>query len=340
MRKVKVEQAVGLTLGYDITKIVPGKEKKRAFRRGQVIGPDDVAELKDIGKEHIYVWEQDGHMVHEDEAALRLAQLAAGPGLYWGEPSEGRVNLKASYDGLLKVNVQGLTKLNDLENVVFATLHNNRVVNAEQILAGTRVVPIAVEESMLAEAEELGRTEAPILSIKPFKPLRAAVVVTGTEVSSGRIKDGFADAIKDKIAPFVGEWAGHVIVPDDAELITRGILKFVQEGAQLVVVTGGMSVDADDVTPQAIRDTRAEVIFHGVPILPGCQFMLAYLENVTICGVPGGALLSRKTTFDLLLPRIFAEDRIKRSEVVAMGHGGLCENCTICDFPQCAFGKS
>lgn len=132
----------------------------------------------------------------------------------------------------------------------------------------------------------------------------------------------------------------QVIVPDDPDLITREIQNFVAQGAQLVIVTGGMSVDADDVTPQGIRNTGAEVIFYGAPILPGSQFMLAYKGHVPICGVPGGALFSRKTTLDLLLPRIFAGDIINRRDIVVMGHGGLCENCRICHFPQCPFGKA
>lgn len=340
MRKVPVDAAVGLTLGYDITKIVPGREKYRAFRRGQVICQEDVSKLKDIGKEHIYVWEPDDHMVHEDDAALRLAQLAAGPGLYWGEPSQGRVNLKADYDGLLKIQVEGLNWLNNLEDIVFATLHNDRVVVKGQTVAGTRVVPVAVDQKLLAEAEKLCSDLEPILTIKPFKPLWVAVVTTGTEVNSGRIKDGFARVIRKKIAPFEGRWMGQVIVPDDPDLISREIQNFIAEGAQLVVVTGGMSVDADDSTPQAIRDSGAEVVFYGAPILPGSQFMLAYQGHVPICGVPGGALFSRKTTLDLLLPRIFAEDRINRTDIVAMGHGGLCEECSYCHFPQCPFGKT
>lgn len=340
MRKVPVEEAVGLTLGYDITKIVPGREKYRAFRRGQVIHPEDISKLKDMGKEHIYIWDPDDNMIHEDDAALRLAQCAAGVGLYWGEPNQGRVNLKAEYAGLLKVQVDGLKMLNNLEDIVFATLHNDRVVLEDKTVAGTRVVPIAVEQKLLEEAERICSVNPPILSIKPFKPLWTAVVTTGTEVNSGRIKDGFAGVIRNKIAPYSGRWMGQVIVPDDPELISREIYNFVAEGAQLVIVTGGMSVDADDATPLAIRKSGAEVVFYGAPILPGSQFMLAYQGHVPICGVPGGALFSRKTTLDLLLPRIFAEDRIERSDIVAMGHGGLCEECKQCHFPQCPFGKT
>jgi len=340
MRKVPVEEAVGLTLGYDITKIVPGREKYRAFRKGQVIKDQDIPKLKDMGKEHIYIWESVDNLIHEDEAALRLARLAVGPGLSWNEPNQGRVNIWANQGGLLKVQVEMLNQINNLDEIVFATLHNDRVVAEGQTVAGTRVVPVAVEKETIEAAERICSGLGPIMAIKPFLPLWVAVVTTGTEVNSGRIKDGFARIIRQKIAPFGGRWMGQVIVPDDPVLITQEIRNFVAEGAQFVVVTGGMSVDADDATPQGIRDTGANVIFYGAPILPGSQFMLAYQGHVPICGVPGGALFSRKTTLDLLLPRIFAGDRISRQDIVAMGHGGLCEECAICHFPQCPFGKA
>jgi molybdopterin biosynthesis enzyme len=202
------------------------------------------------------------------------------------------------------------------------------------------VVPVAVDQSLVLEAEKICADMSPIISIKAFEPLWTAIVTTGTEVNSGRIKDGFASVIRKKIAPYSGRWMGQVIVPDDPELISQEIINFVAEGAQLVIVTGGMSVDADDATPQAIRRSGADIVFYGAPVLPGSQFMLAYQGHVPICGVPGGALFSRKTTLDLLLPRIFAEDRIGRSDIVAMGHGGLCEGCKQCHFPQCPFGKA
>ncbi len=340
MRKVAVEESVGMTLGYDITKIIPGAEKYRAFRKGQIITASDIEKLKDIGKEHIYIWEPDENLLHEDDAALRLAKMVVGPGLNWTEPNQGRVNLWADHDGLLKVQVERLNQLNNLDEIVFATLHNDRVVIEGQTVAGTRVVPVAIDRQIIETAEKICAGLTPMLTVKPFKALWVAVVTTGTEVNSGRIKDGFARIIRQKIAPFGGRWMGQVIVPDDPELITREIHNFVAEGAGLVVVTGGMSVDADDATPQAIRDTGANVVFYGAPILPGSQFMLAYQGHIPICGVPGGALFSRKTTLDLLLPRIFAGDVINRMDIVTMGHGGLCEECAICHFPQCPFGKA
>jgi molybdopterin biosynthesis enzyme len=340
MRKVPVEDAVGLTLGHDLTKIIPGRAKYRAFRRGHIIAPEDISLLKDIGKEHIYVWEPDDTLVHEDEAAIRLAEAAAGPGLYWSNPGQGRVNLKAQYDGLLKVQVEQLNWINNLQNVIFSTLHHCRVVVKDQVVAGTRVIPVAVEREILQEAERLAAEPGPLLTVKPFNSLWVAVVTTGSEVNSGRIKDGFGKTIRQKINPYGGKWMGQTIVPDDPELICREIQNFIADGAELVMVTGGMSVDADDATPHGIRRTGAEVIFYGVPVLPGSQFMLAYQGHVPVVGVPGGTMFSRVTTLDLLLPRIFAGEIINRTDIIALGHGGLCQACTFCRYPACSFGKS
>ncbi|MGI5921204.1 MAG: molybdopterin-binding protein [Syntrophomonadaceae bacterium] len=340
MRKVPVDQAAGLILGHDITEIVPGRKKGRAFSKGHIITPADIPKLRSLGKENIYVWEPSPNIIHENEAALRLARHAAGAGVNWTEPNQGRVNLKAQYDGLLKINVNQLNWINNLDNVVFATLHNNRVVVKNQIIAGTRVVPLAIDCHELEEAEKLCCQPSSLLTVKPFQPLWVGIITTGSEVYSGLIPDGFGGVIRQKTAPFGARLVGQVIVPDDPDLIAMEIHRLIAEGAELIVVTGGMSVDADDVSPLGIMATGAEVVFYGAPVLPGSQFMLAYQGHVPILGVPGGTLYSKTTTFDLLLPRIFAGDRISRAEIVAMGHGGLCNNCPVCHFPLCPFGKT
>ncbi|MDD2620934.1 MAG: molybdopterin-binding protein [Syntrophomonadaceae bacterium] len=340
MRKVHVDDAIGMTLGHDITKIIPGKEKCRAFSRGHIIVAQDLPRLKDLGKEHIYIWEPNDNLVHEDDAAILLGRAAAGPGVCCNEPNQGRVNLKAKYDGLLKVRSEQLNWINNLDNIIFATLHNNRVVAKNQTVAGTRVIPLAIESYVLDEAERLAALPNPLLTVKPFRSLWVAVVTTGSEVNSGRIKDGFGKVVRQKINPFGGRWMGQTITPDIPELIAEEIQNFIAEGAELILVTGGMSVDADDVTPHGIRASGAEVVFYGAPVLPGSQFMLAYQGHVPVCGVPGGALFSRKTTLDLLLPRIFAGDIINRADIIALGHGGLCEECQICHYPHCSFGKT
>ena len=340
MRKVPVTEAVGMVLCHDITRIIPGREKGRAFRRGQVITPGDISTLLNLGKEHIYVWESEETMVHEDDAALSLARHAAGPGLRWDQPNQGRVNLRALYNGLLKVDVHRLNKVNSLDDIAMATVHNNRAVIKEQIVAGARVIPLAVRRDILEEAEGICGRAGPLLTVKPFQSLWMGVVTTGSEVYSGRVQDGFCSVIKQKASPYGARMLGQVIVPDDPFLISQEIRRFVAEGAELVLVTGGMSVDPDDVTPVGIRATGAAVVSYGAPVLPGSMFMLAYLGHVPICGLPGCVMFNNVTIFDLILPRIFAGECISRQEIVTLGHGGLCDECADCRFPACSFGKS
>lgn len=340
MRKVPVTEAAGMVLCHDITRIIPGREKGRAFRRGQVITPGDIPVLLDLGKEHIYVWESVDSLIHEDEAALSLARHAAGPGLKWDQPNQGRVNLRAAHDGLLRIDVDRLNRLNNLDDVIMATAHNNRTVIKGQIVAGTRVTPLAIRRDILEEAEEICSKSVPLITVKPYQPLWLGVVTTGSEVYSGRIQDGFCSIIKQKTAPFGARVMGQVIVPDDPFMISKEIHQFVAEGAELVLVTGGMSVDPDDVTPIGIRATGAEVVSYGAPSLPGSMFMMAYLGHVPVCGLPGCVMFNSVTILDLILPRIFAGERVSRSEIVALGHGGLCNECPECHYPVCPFGKS
>jgi molybdopterin biosynthesis enzyme len=339
MRKVPVAEAVGMILCHDLTKIVPGVEKGRAFKKGHQITAADVPLLRDIGKENIFVWDPEPGMVHENEAALRLASAAAGPGISWGEPNQGRVNLVASSEGLLKIDVRLLQQVNSLEGIAFATLHNNQVMKAGTVVAGTRSIPLAIADSTLQEMERICLDSFPLLQIKPFRPLWVGVVTTGSEVYQGRIEDGFFPVLKRKMAPYEARLLGQVIVPDDPVCITDEIRRMIAEGAELVLVTGGMSVDPDDVTPAGIRATGAEVVSYGVPVLPGSMFMLAYMGHVAICGLPGCVMFNKTTIFDLLLPRVFAEDRIRREEIAGLGHGGLCLECADCRYPDCPFGK-
>lgn len=340
MRKVPVREAVGMVLCHDITRIIPGAEKSRAFQKGHLISPGDVTKLLDLGKEHVYVWEAASGLVHEDEAALRLARNAAGQGITRDLPNQGKVSLKASRDGLLKVDSGRLNALNSLDDIVFSTLHNNRAVTKDQVVAGTRVIPLAVQESILEEAEKICIKHGPLISVKPYRPLWVGIVTTGNEVYLGRVPDGSCGVIRNKTAPFGARIMGQSIVPDDPDLIAQEIRRFVSEGAEMVLVSGGMSVDPDDVTPLGIRAAGTEVVFYGAPVLPGSMFMLAYLGHVPVCGLPGCIMYNRTTILDLLLPRFFAGERVSRPEVVALGHGGLCEECNVCRYPACPFGKA
>lgn len=340
MQKVPVADAVGMTLCHDITRIVPGREKCRAFKRGHVIRQEDIPLLLDLGKKHIFIWDRQENLVHEDEAAKRLSLSAAGPGLILTEPNQGRVNLIAEYDGLFKVNVIQLNRINALEGIIFSTLHHSRVVAKGTVVAATRVIPLAIDEAVLRKAEDICGESHPLLAMQQFRPLQVGLITTGSEVYEGRIKDGFGSIISEKILPYGGTLLRQLIAPDDPGMITENIRRMVDNGAGLVLVTGGMSVDPDDVTPTGIRDTGAEVVFYGMPVLPGSMFMLAYYNNVPVCGLPGCVLFNRITSLDLLLPLLFAGEKINRSQIAGLGHGGLCAECPQCYYPECPFGKA
>ena len=340
MRKIPIAEAVGLTLCHDITRIIPGQVKKRAFKRGHLITAEDIPVLLNLGKEHIFVWEDDEELIHEDEAALTLAKAAAGQDLNLTEPNQGKVSIVAGIDGLLKVRTDILDRLNDIDGIILASLHNNRVIQRGTVVAGTRIIPLAIESHKLARAEMICAGDGPLLSIKPFRPLRVGIITTGNEVYKGRIKDGFCSVISQKISDFGASMLRQVIVPDDSNVISGEILQFIADGAELIFVTGGMSVDPDDVTPTGIRRTGAQVVFYGVPVLPGSMLMLAYHGNIPVCGIPGCVMFNGITSFDLILPHLFAGERLTRSWAVSLGHGGLCKECPECHYPECAFGRS
>lgn len=340
MQKIRVEDAVGAVLLHDMTQIIPGQSKGPRFRKGHVVNKEDIPVLLSMGKEHIYVWDQTPGLVHEDEAAERLAQAVAGPGVNLSAPKEGKVNLTAAYDGLLYANPEGILGLNSLEYIVLATLHDHRPVKAGQKLAGTRVVPLMIEERIVAEAERLARTfPEPIIQVKPLKKWKVGVVTTGSEVYHGRIQDKFGPVVQAKIEGWGSEVIGQTFADDDVSMIQDRIREHLNAGAEMILVTGGMSVDPDDVTPSAVKEMGAELITYGSPVLPGAMFLLAYLGEVPVLGLPGCVMYSKTTVFDLVAPRVLTGERFTRKEIAKLGHGGLCLECEVCTYPHCAFGK-
>ena len=335
-----VTEAVGSVLYHDITRIVPGEFKGRLFKKGHIITEEDIPALLDIGKEHIYALELGPGIVHENEAAERLARAAMGPGITLTEVAEGRVNLEAEYDGLLKVDREALFKLNSVPDVVFGTLHGNHGVNQGRAVAGTRVTPLVVEERVILQAEEVCRENYPIISVKPFKKWRVGVVTTGSEVFHGRIKDEFSPVVKRKFSELGSGIISQVLVSDQVDMTVQAIHEAIGNGAQMVVVTGGMSVDPDDQTPVSIKATGAEVVTYGAPAFPGAMFMLAYLGDIPILGLPGCVMYYKATIFDLVVPRILAGERVTREDIVALGYGGFCAGCKDCRYPLCGFGKN
>jgi molybdenum cofactor synthesis domain-containing protein len=339
MKTIAVEHSVGTVLCHDITRIVPGGEKGPAFRRGHVVREEDIPALLDIGKANLYVFDPADGYVHEDTAAIRLSRAAAGQGIVFSEPKEGKVTLIAAHDGLLSIDVAGLEGLNWIEDVSFGTIHGNQRVRKGRVLGGTRVIPLVVPEELLAEAEKVCGEHRPIIEVKPLRPARVGVVTTGSEVFNGRIKDGFGPLLRAKFDDLGSEVVDQTFVSDQVDMTVEAILRLVREGADFIAVTGGMSVDPDDQTPAAIRKTGARVVSYGAPTYPGAMFMLAYLGDTPILGLPGCVMYYRASIFDLIVPRILAGEKIERRDIVALGHGGFCENCESCRYPACGFGK-
>ncbi|TGE34421.1 molybdopterin-binding protein [Desulfosporosinus sp. Sb-LF] len=340
MEKIKVQDSVGAILIHDMTQIIPGVIKGPRFRKGHVVREEDIPVLLSMGKEHIYVWDQTPGLIHENEAAERLAQAVSGSGLTLDEPKEGKVTLTAAQDGLLYVSEDGILALNTLEYIVLATLHNHRPVKKGDKVAGTRVVPLMIDEKVVIEAERIVQTFSnPILEVRPLKQLKVGIVTTGSEVYHGRIQDKFGPVLRSKIEGWGSVVLDQTFASDDVPLIQSSIQDQLSQGANMILVSGGMSVDPDDVTPTAIKEMGAELITYGAPILPGAMFLLAYIGDVPIMGLPGCVMYSKTTAFDLFAPRLLTGERLSRLDIVKLGHGGLCLDCPVCTYPHCSFGK-
>lgn len=339
MRKVKVEDAVGMVLGHELTKIVPGEYKGPAFRKGHIIQPEDIVHLKSIGKDHVYLFELGPEELHENQAAQRLAEAVAGPGIMLDTPGEGRVNLKAAVHGILEINRAAITAINMIDNVALATLHGGTVVEAGTTVAGAKIIPLVIAKNQIQQVEAEAQQHQPVIAVRALQNKKVGVIITGNEVFYGRITDKYAPVFAAKTVQYGATHIGTVYQPDDRAKITDSILAFKEQGADIVIAAGGMSVDPDDVTPEAIRATGAHVVTYGTPVLPGAMFMLAVLDGMTVMGMPACGMYSRITVLDLVLPRVLADIPVTKADFAAMGYGGLCKSCPECTYPHCPFGK-
>lgn len=341
MELIKTEDAVGQVLCHDITQIIPGVKKGAAFKKGHIVQKEDIPVLLSLGKEHLYVWKADKTVLHEDDAAAVLRDMCLGQNLTASVPSEGKIELKATVSGLLKIESKRLRAVNALGELMIATLHGNTSVTAGQTVAGMRIIPLVIAKEKLTAARRVAGKK-PLVRVLPFKPLRAAIVTTGSEVYKGLVQDAFGPVLRAKLAAYGVAVLYQTITDDRTEHITAAIQKAVADGADMVCCTGGMSVDPDDRTPAAIRETGAHIVTYGAPVLPGAMFLLSYLavggRSVPIVGLPGCVMYAKRTVFDVVLPRIVAGDVLTADDIAAYGEGGLCQNCTVCTFPKCGFG--
>lgn len=321
MKRVNVEDAVGKPLAHDIVRYGPGL-KAVLFKRGHVITAADVEQLKDTGNYSVYIIEGGEGGVHEDEAATRMARASAGGNICYTRPNQGKVNLLAKTPGLLKVKADVLKRVNLIEDFIFSTKPSNTGVRRGELVGSVKIVPLAVDEGRMRKVEEILRRSKPIRVVPP-KLKKIGAIITGTEVYEGRVKDAFGPALREKLAGYGLKLQEAIVVPDDEEKIKEKILGFKKKGHELILVAGGMAVDAGDVTPTAIRKTGAKVISRGVPAFPGAMIMVAYLGATPVLGLPACVIPDKRTSFDLILPRILAKEKITREELAELGHGGL-----------------
>ena len=278
--------------------------------------------------------------VGREDAAYILRDLCMNEHMSASEPKEGKIELTAETDGLFLVDLERLRAINALGDMMIATRPSGFMVKKGDKLCGTRVIPLVIRKDRM-EAAKKAAGESPIMRLVPVKPKKYGLVTTGNEVFYGRIEDTFTPVIQAKMKEFGCEMAEHAILNDDHEKITAAIRDMLDKGCDMVICTGGMSVDPDDRTPLAIRTAADEVITYGAPVLPGAMFMLAYYgeKRIPICGLPGCVMYAKRTIFDLMLPRLLADDPITKEEIDRLGEGGLCLNCNICTYPNCGFGK-
>lgn len=339
-KSIPVEQAVGMVLPHDITEIVKDKFKGCAFKKGHIIQAEDVDHLRRLGKEHIYVLELSDAEIHENEAARLLVTAIAGSGAsFTNNVVEGKASITAAHDGLLKVNKDALARFNMLGEVMCATLHTNTPVKKGEQIAACRLIPLIGERNLVEEAVTIACSGQKIVQVLPLKQARVGLVITGSEVYSGRIEDKFEDVLREKMKGFGSEVTMVAFAPDDPDRIAHEITACIEAGVDMIVTSGGMSVDPDDVTRTGIKRAGAVDRVYGTPVLPGAMFLTGHIGDVPVLGVPACGMFHKITILDLILPRILTGEAIGRAEFADMGHGGLCRNCKQCQYPVCNFGK-
>ncbi len=339
MKLIKTEDAEGHVICHDITRIVKGVTKDAAFRKGHVVTKEDIPVLLSIGKENLYVWEKTEGMLHEDEAAEYLRELSMGVNICSGNVKEGKIELFAECDGVFMVQSELLREINSVGEIMIASRHGGFPVKKGDKLAGMRVIPLVIKEEKLRSAEEITGGKK-VFDVIPYKTKKVGIVTTGSEVFYGRIKDTFTPVIEEKLAEYGIVNIEHELCNDDNTMITGAINSLLEKGCNFIVCTGGMSVDPDDRTPLAIKNTGADIVSYGAPVLPGAMFLLSYINgNVPVLGLPGCVMYAKRTIFDLVLPKIMADIKVSREELEKYGEGGMCLGCDVCTYPNCGFGK-
>lgn len=338
MRKMKASDAIGMVLGHDVTQIIPGKFKGPVLKKGHILQAKDVPLLLDSGNEYIYVLELAPGELHEDDAAVRLARVMGGPGVTFHPPSEGKVALKAAWTGLLRIDVDLLARINETDNIIVSTLHDATPCTVGTMVAATRIIPLTIEEHRIMRVEAWC-AQGPVVDVLPYQRTRIAALVTGDEIFKGRINDSFDNAVGVKIEAYGATVVEKRRAPDDPDEIARNLREMRALGVDVILTTGGLSIDPGDVTRLGIQRAGAEIVSYGSPVLPGAMFCYAVLDGVPLLGLPACVFHAPTTIFDLIFPKVLADVPVTRRDIVRLGHGGLCRECDTCRYPVCPFGK-
>lgn len=336
MKIISVKESIGKPLAHDVTQIIPGVYKGSRYKKGYIVKEEDVEVLLSMGKEHLYVLDLEDNDVHEDEAGIRIAKAVSGENITLILKGEGKVELSAKCKGVLKIDEDVLEEFLEDDEVMFASIHQNQVVEENEVIAGTRVIPLYVKEDTVLRAEKCKN----MISVKKMRSAKVGIVTTGSEIYHGRIKDGFGDVLKEKFDKVGSSVIKQVFVDDDIEMIANSINELILEGADFIAVTGGMSVDPDDVTPAGIKASGTEIISYGAPLLPGAMFLMGYRGDIPVVGLPGCVMYNKASVFDLIVPRILVGDKITKKIIRSYAQGGFCRSCKVCTFPNCGFGKN
>ena len=342
LKTVAVQDAVGKEILHDITQIIPGESKGAAFIAGQEITAGDVCRLQQMGKNQIYLKEENflgEEWIHENDAVLGFAKSMAGEGVIYTEtPSEGKVSFYPQRDGLLVIDREGLEKFNLVPDVMCAARHSYIVVGKDKAFAGARAIPLYLSRENYLKALTV-MEKGSLFKVLPLRKAKVGILVTGTEVFKGIIEDKFKPVISGKVEALGCSVVGYDVVPDERKDIEYGVRKLLEKRADLIVTTAGMSVDPDDVTRQGLQDAGIKEMLYGTPLLPGAMTLIGKIGSAQVIGVPACALYYKTTSFDLLLPRLLAGLKITRLDIAQMAEGGFCLNCKTCTFPKCPFGK-
>ncbi len=359
---VSAEEAVGKKLLHDMTQIIPGEYKGAAYSAGQIVSIGDVCRLQQMGRFTVAVeTEENSSLVHENTGAEQFATRMSGNNVEFSlPPREGKINLRAQVDGLLCVDVKRLEAFNMVPDVMCASRQDAMEIKAGSEFAGTRVIPLFIHPDTYAQALHL--LDRPLFSIAPLRTAKVGILVTGTEVFKGIIQDKFIPLISAKVAAYGCTVVHATIAPDDKTYLRDSIASMHDAGVDLLITTGGLSVDPDDVTRAALIEAGLTDILYGTPVLPGtmtltgrittkistptptelgnaCIIRQPQAGEMQVLGVPACALYFKTTLFDILLPRLLAGRVITRYELARMGEGGFCTTCKVCTWPKCFFVK-